>query len=129
MLYHTAIIPKRQTSPSSRLSDVLSGDGLDKPLRRGVYVHVIQHSVANRPRIQGVIGCCSKLAQAAGDCAARVIHTIRTARAQRSRQNVKALPDGYNGLLSGTATVRSRLTILRIKIRCFRFGVQKSALG
>ena len=62
-------------------------EGLHTPLWPRVYVHVIQHCVANMPRIRGVI-VFFEPAQAAAASLAKAIHTIRPRR-QEDRPDVK----------------------------------------
>src|ERR1019366_9513442 len=48
-----ALLPRERPQAADFAVEKVAGpakrEGLHKPLRRGVYVHVIEHSVANRP--------------------------------------------------------------------------------
>jgi hypothetical protein len=75
-------------------------EGLHKPLRRGVYVHVIQHCVANRPPNPGRY----RMLFETGPGRRRLFHKGDSYHPEREGAKItperEDLPDGYNGLLS-----------------------------
>jgi hypothetical protein len=75
-------------------------EGLHKPLRRGVYVHVIQHCVANRPPNPGR----SRMLFETGRDRRRLFLKGDSYHPDREGAKItperEDLPDGYNGLLS-----------------------------
>jgi hypothetical protein len=74
-------------------------EGLHKPLRRGVYVHVIQHCVANRPPNPGRY----RMLFETGSGRRRLFRKGDSYHPDRERAKItperEDLPYGYNGLL------------------------------
>ena len=93
--------PEAQDFAVKKLSSARSGKPLHRPLRRGVYVHVIQHCVANRPPDRGRYRMLLEAdARPAAASSARGIPTIQTVKAQRSHLEREDLPNSYNGLFT-----------------------------